>query len=72
MDLKDVLAKNLRKERQAQELTQEELADRAGMSSRYVGSIERGAVSATVSVLGRLAEALHVDPCRLIAHPPRR
>ena len=72
MDLKRALAQNLRKERQAQELTQEELADRAGMSSRYVGSIERGSVSATVSVLGRLAEALQVDPCRLIAPPPRR
>jgi transcriptional regulator with XRE-family HTH domain len=33
---------------------------------RYVGSIERGAVSASVSVLGKVAEALGVDPCDLI------
>lgn len=66
MDLKDVLAINLRRQRQASEMTQEELADRARLSSRYVGSIERGRVSASVSILGRLAKALHVDPCELI------
>jgi transcriptional regulator with XRE-family HTH domain len=31
MDLKEVLATNLRRERHAQKLTQEELADRAGL-----------------------------------------
>jgi hypothetical protein len=30
--------------------------------SRYLGSIERGAVSASVTVLGRLAQALRIDP----------
>ena len=53
------------------EMTQEELADRAGLSSRYLGSIERGAVSASVTVLGRLAQALRVSPCDLIAPPQR-
>jgi transcriptional regulator with XRE-family HTH domain len=54
------------------EMTQEELADRAGLSSRYLGSIERGAVSASVTVLGRLAQALRVSPCELIAPPQLR
>ncbi|MFY9955429.1 helix-turn-helix domain-containing protein [Bradyrhizobium sp.] len=44
-------------------MTQEEPADRAGLSSRYLGSIERGAVSASVTVLGRLARALRINPC---------
>jgi transcriptional regulator with XRE-family HTH domain len=47
MDLKRTMATNVRRERYARELTQEELADRAGLSARYLGSIERGAVSAT-------------------------
>jgi predicted transcriptional regulator len=51
MDLKEAMATNLRRERHAREMTQEELADRAGLSSRYLGSIERGAVSASVTVL---------------------
>ena len=45
MDLKRAMAVNLRRERHAKELTQEELADRADLSARYLGSIERGAVS---------------------------
>jgi transcriptional regulator with XRE-family HTH domain len=66
MDLKKAMATNLRRARYERKLTQEELADRAGLSTRYLGSIERAAVSASVTVLGRLAQALRVDPCELI------
>jgi transcriptional regulator with XRE-family HTH domain len=69
MDLKEVMAINLRRLRHARELTQEELAERAGLSARYVGGIERAAVSASVTVLGRIAEALGVDPAELIRAP---
>jgi transcriptional regulator with XRE-family HTH domain len=72
MDLKRVMAINVRRERRAKEWTQEELADRAGLSARYLGSIERGAVAASVTVLGRLSQALRVDPCELIRSSPRR
>jgi transcriptional regulator with XRE-family HTH domain len=66
MDLKEVMAVNLRQLRHGRQLTQEELADRAGLSARYVGGIERAEVSASVTVLGQLAQALDVDPCELI------
>ena len=66
MDLKRAMASNVRRERQARQLTQEDLADRAGLSARYLGSIERGHVAASVTVLGRLAQALRIDPCELI------
>lgn len=66
MDLKEVMAINLRRLRHAKEMTQEELADSAGLSARYVGAIERADVSASVTVLGRIAEALHVEPVDLI------
>jgi transcriptional regulator with XRE-family HTH domain len=72
MDLKRAMAINLRRERHTRELTQEELADRAGLSARYLGSIERATVSASVTILGRLARALRIDPCELIKLPPRR
>jgi transcriptional regulator with XRE-family HTH domain len=72
MDLQRAMATNVRRERQARELTQEELADRAGLSSRYLGSIERARVAASVIVLGKLAQALKVDPCDLIRSPSRR
>jgi len=73
MDLREVMAVNLRRARHDRDLTQEELAHQAGLSARYVGKIERANVSASVTVLGRLAAALGVDPCELIrAARPRR
>jgi transcriptional regulator with XRE-family HTH domain len=72
MDLKRAMATNVRRERYARRLTQEDLADRAGLSARYLGSIERGTVSASVTVLGRLAQALRIDPCDLIRRTQRR
>jgi transcriptional regulator with XRE-family HTH domain len=72
MDLKKAMAINVQRERHARNLTQEELAYRASLSARYLGSIERGSVSASVTVLGRLARALRIDPCELIRHPQRR
>jgi transcriptional regulator with XRE-family HTH domain len=72
MDLKEAMATNVRRARHARGFTQEELADRAGLSARYLGSIERADVSASVTVLGRLAQALRVDACELIRVPQRR
>lgn len=66
MDLKEAMAVNLRRVRQAKGLTQEELADLAGLSSPYISSIERAKVSTSITVLGRLARALGIDPCELI------
>ena len=66
MDLKEVMAINMRRLRHDKDMTQEDVAERAGLSPRYIGSIERGKVSASVSILGKVADALDVDPCELI------
>ena len=66
MDLKDVLATNLRRIRNERGKTQEEMAYILGLSSRYLGSIERARVSPSVTLLGKFAVALKTDPCRLI------
>jgi transcriptional regulator with XRE-family HTH domain len=66
MDLKEIMALNLRRKRHDQQMTQEELAERAGLSARYVGAIERGDVSASVTVLGQIAEALGIEPGDLL------
>lgn len=72
MDLKEVMAVNLRRLRHAKGMTQEELAERAGLSARYVGGIERADVSASVTVLGRIAEALEIEATELVrAVPPK-
>ena len=72
MDLKEIMAMNLRRKRHDQDMTQEELAERAGLSARYVGAIERGDVSASVTVLGQIAEALGVEPGDLLRRPGRK
>jgi transcriptional regulator with XRE-family HTH domain len=72
VDLKEIMAMNLRRKRHDQHMTQEELAERAGLSARYVGAIERGDVSASVTVLGQIAEALGVEPGDLFRRPSRK
>lgn len=66
MDLKEVMAVNLRRMRHDRDMTQEELADRAGLSARYIGAIERADVSASVTVLGQIADALGVAAGELL------
>jgi transcriptional regulator with XRE-family HTH domain len=72
VDLKEIMAMNLRRKRHDQQMTQEELAERAGLSARYVGAIERGDVSASVTVLGQIAEALGVEPGDLLRRSSRK
>jgi transcriptional regulator with XRE-family HTH domain len=71
MDLKEIMAVNLRRLRHERRMTQEDLAHRAGISVRYLGAVERGDKSATVTVLGKLAEGLEVEPEALIRKVPR-
>ncbi|WP_323993254.1 helix-turn-helix transcriptional regulator [Nguyenibacter sp. L1] len=72
MDLKDVMAANLRRIRHDRDLTQEELAEMTGLSARYIGSIERARVSASVTILGKIAMALNVEPGELLDVRARR
>ena len=60
------MAINLRRIRHDLNLTQEELADRAGVSARYIGAIERARVAVSITVLGQIAEALGMSPCDLL------
>jgi transcriptional regulator with XRE-family HTH domain len=62
MKLREIVARNLRRMRRGRELSQEELALRAGFDRNYVGMLERCENSPTVDTLERLAQALNVDP----------
>jgi transcriptional regulator with XRE-family HTH domain len=64
--LQETLAKNVRMIRRDRAMTQEDLADRAGLSSRYIGQVERAQAAATITVLEQLAEALGVEPADLV------
>lgn len=62
MSLREIVATNLRRLRHAKSMSQEELADRAGINRNYVGMLEREQHSATVDMLEKLAEVLQADP----------
>lgn len=65
MDLPKILGRNIRRLREERELSQEEVAFRAGMNRAYLSDVERGARNPTVRVAGRIAKALGVDPVEL-------
>lgn len=62
MKLRRLVAQNLRRIRRERGLSQEELADLAGLNRNYVGMIEREENAPTVDALEQLSEALNVDP----------
>lgn len=66
MDVVILFGKNVRALRDEADLSQEELAFRAGMKRGYLSDLERGTRNPIVRCLGRLAKALNVPPGRLL------
>jgi transcriptional regulator with XRE-family HTH domain len=60
------LAENIRRLRNARNLSQEKLADICGLHRTYVGSVERGERNITLSSLEILAKALDVSVIDLL------
>ncbi|UFW84552.1 helix-turn-helix transcriptional regulator [Bradyrhizobium barranii] len=72
MDIREVLAINLRKLRQARGLSQEELAHRADIDRTYISALERSVYAAGIDVVDRLARSLGVEASDLLARPKRK
>ncbi|MDM9646685.1 helix-turn-helix transcriptional regulator [Rhizobium sp. S163] len=66
MEIREIFARNLRRARQAQGLSQEDLAHKAEIDRTYVSSLERGIYSPTIEVVERLAIALGIETADLI------
>lgn len=60
-DIRDLVAFNLRRLRNAKKLTQEQLAFSAEIDRSYVSLLESGKYSASVTMLNTLAGALGVE-----------
>ncbi len=66
MELRRIVAQNLRRLRQDRGLSQEELAGQAELNRNYVGMIEREENAPTVDTLEALAKVLKVAPEELL------
>jgi transcriptional regulator with XRE-family HTH domain len=66
-NIKEILANNLKKNRRRLGITQPELAERAGLSTHYLGMIEIARNFPTADVLERLAEALGIKSNELFS-----
>lgn len=61
-----VFARNVRALRLEAGLSQEDLAELAGLHRTYVGSIERAERNVSLENVGKLAKALKVPACQLL------
>ncbi|EXL06664.1 helix-turn-helix domain-containing protein [Aquamicrobium defluvii] len=66
MDIREVLARNVRLQRRAKGLSQEELAHRADIDRTYISALERSLYAASIDVVDRLAIALDVEAADLL------
>ena len=66
MELREVFARNVREARRKKGLSQEELADAAGINRTYLSDIETSRNNASIKVIERLASALQVEPGTLL------
>ncbi|RCW80172.1 DNA-binding XRE family transcriptional regulator [Phyllobacterium bourgognense] len=71
MGIREIFARNLRTLRQAKDLSQEELAHRAGIDRTYISALERNVYNASIDVVDRLAEALGVEAAELLKRSVR-
>lgn len=63
---RNTLALNIRRLRAERGISQEELADQAGLHRTYVGSIERSERNVSIDNIAKLADALGVNISELL------
>lgn len=68
---RQILGDNIRRRRKTQGMSQEELADRAGMHRTYLGAIERAEQNVSIDNIERVAVALGCAPYDLLQRSPQ-
>lgn len=66
MDMRVLVGANVRRLREAQGMTQEQLAERSGFGQNYLSDLERGRRNPTVVTVFELAQALNTTPALLL------
>ncbi len=68
-DAQLLFAKNMRRIRLGQEMTQERLAERAELHPNYISSVERSERNISIRNIERIAKALGVTMAELVSQP---
>lgn len=68
VELRKRVAGNVRRFREQAELTQAQLAERAGLVTRHLQKVEAGSVNATFKTVASIAQALGIDVAELFAN----
>jgi transcriptional regulator with XRE-family HTH domain len=66
MDMRKLVGRNVERLRRAQDLTQEQLAERSGFSQQYISGLENGRRNPTIVTLYEIATALGSTPIELL------
>ena len=66
-NIREILAENIKKYRQKLSLTQPELAERANISTNFIGMIEQKRKFPSPEILDRIADALEIESGELFA-----
>lgn len=66
MNIRAILAANVRRLRAEKGMSQETLADLAGIDRTYVSAIERRVYAVSIDKLASIAKALKVEPYTLL------
>ena len=70
MEVRSLVAWNLRRLRVAKNISQDELALSSGVERAYVGHLERGTKNPTIDTLAKLAAALDSEIIELFREVP--
>lgn len=66
IELRQILAENIRAYRRQRNISQEKLAENCGLHRTYVGSVERAERNVTLGTLAIFAEALDISVPQLL------
>ena len=66
MRLRTIFSRNLRTARQVAGLSQEKLAEEAGLDRSYISSLENERYSASLDAIEKIANVLKVEPQSLL------
>lgn len=66
MDMRKLVGRNAARIRKERGLTQEQLAERSGLSQQYLSGLEQGRRNPTIVTIYELAEALEVSHLDLV------